>query len=718
MTAHNQGYILSSQSLFIHARRISAQSIFILTLMLLLGIQATAYSQVLHSQKLVGNWALPKSNLGEIELTLWHETRWSQDFRNVGVLQGVISFAKQPQCNTNVAFPLRQNDLWTAQEIDINSRNRAFQLTIPKSVGMFRKNDEDHAQAKKCKRIWEFVHFKSFVAPIKMNGNMSIILDVKQVELTRVKPSNVQKQMIKQYAGGKPTAVELSIIQKPQTATADTLPKVPATCAMYFGELADIKVQIKKVFPFDLLHIESSPQQDILVGTKRGRSGRGPTEYRQPLPSSVNIKNLQYDIYKLGNIYEHPNKTDCETIKNAFMLTSLISEKKVDLSQLVVNLPSQIDKGQKLKDLTRFYLVDASGVDQLSFNGTDFKPSVAIRVFGKTNAYNPSDKTRYTIWDSKQQRLLIRNTMKNTETGNITRDIEGGATNTNFKFSKNTSQQHSQPVWQSSQYQIIDNSGNAEPNQALCIEWVAGKNDATGKCLRKSPLAANKMRTMYLTQSEKVAIALFKELMPEATMIGKKTATGCANKALCKLPGGEYLDAMLRKDTATINKLDAQYLGKFPTLMNNNPFKELVEAAGGNMNMKMSMSNAVIKEYLFNYQNNDTQCMAGTTTYTAHGSSDTVVEVDSFGNSRVIAEGRNYTEDFKIPSNLLGLCQEVCEVRAMSHAFFNEHEVLRGVREMQKTFKCDSVLIKQFEKSMGQLRSIRSQGPILQRNTV
>ena len=101
---------MSSQSLFINARRTSAQSIFILTLLLLVGIQAPAYSQVLHSQKLVGNWALPKSNLGMIELTLWHDTRWSQDFRSVGVLQGVISFAKQPQCNTNVAFPLRQND--------------------------------------------------------------------------------------------------------------------------------------------------------------------------------------------------------------------------------------------------------------------------------------------------------------------------------------------------------------------------------------------------------------------------------------------------------------------------------------------------------------------------------------------------------------------------------------------------------------------------------
>jgi hypothetical protein len=54
----------------------------------------------------------------------------------------------------------------------------------------------------------------------------------------------------------------------------------------------------------------------------------------------------------------------------------------------------------------------------------------------------------------------------------------------------------------------------------------------------------------------------------------------------------------------------------------------------------------------------------------------------------------------------------------MSHASFNEHEVLRGVRKMQETFKCDSALIKQFEKSMGQLRSIRNQGPILQRNTV
>ena len=192
----------------------------------------------------------------------------------------------------------------------------------------------------------------------------------------------------------------------------------------------------------------------------------------------------------------------------------------------------------------------------------------------------------------------------------------------------------------------------------------------------------------------------------------------CENKELCNLPGGEYLDAMLRTDTATISKLDAQYLGKLQTFMNNNPLKELVEATGGKMNMNMSMSNAAIKEYLFNYQNNDRECMAGTSTYTAHGSSDTVLEVDSFGNSRVIAEGRNYTEHFKIPSDLLGLCQEVCEVRAMSHASFNEHEVLRGVRKMQETFKCDSALIKQFEKSMGQLRSIRNQGPILQRNTV
>jgi len=713
---------LSSQSLFINARRTSAQSIFILTLLLLVGIQAPAYSQVLHSQKLVGNWALPKSNLGMIELTLWHDTRWSQDFRSVGVLQGVISFAKQPQCNTNVAFPLRQNDLWVARKVgekkDIDSRNRAFKLMIPKSVGRYRKNDEDHAQAKKCKRIWEFLHLKSFVAPVKMTGNMSIIMGFKLVELTRVKPSDAQNQMIKEYSGGKPTAVELAIIQKPQNVTADTLTKVPATCAMYFGELADIKVQIKKVFPFDLLHIESSPQQDILVGTKRGRSGRGPTEYRQPLPSNVNIKNLQYDIYKYGNIYEHPDKTDCETIKNAFMLTSLISDKKVDLSQLVVNLPSQIDKEQKLKDLTRFYLVDSSGVDQIPFNGTDFKQSVAIRVYGKTNAYNPSDRTRYTIWDSKQQKLLIRNTMKNTETGNITRDIEGGATNTTFKFSKNTSQQHSHPVWQSSRYQVIDKSGNTQPNQALCIEWVAGKNDATEKCLRKSPLAANKMRMMYLTQSEKVAIALFNELAPQTTINANQLTKRCENKELCNLPGGEYLDAMLRTDTATISKLDAQYLGKLQTFMNNNPLKELVEATGGKMNMNMSMSNAAIKEYLFNYQNNDRECMAGTSTYTAHGSSDTVLEVDSFGNSRVIAEGRNYTEHFKIPSDLLGLCQEVCEVRAMSHASFNEHEVLRGVRKMQETFKCDSALIKQFEKSMGQLRSIRNQGPILQRNTV
>jgi len=43
---------------------------------------------------------------------------------------------------------------------------------------------------------------------------------------------------------------------------------------------------------------------------------------------------------------------------------------------------------------------------------------------------------------------------------------------------------------------------------------------------------------------------------------------------------------------------------------------------------------------------------------------------------------------------------------------------LRGVREMQETFKCDSAIIKQFERSMKQLRTTRSQGPILQRNTV
>ena len=223
---------------------------------------------------------------------------------------------------------------------------------------------------------------------------------------------------------------------------------------------------------------------------------------------------------------------------------------------------------------------------------------------------------------------------------------------------------------------------------------------------------------MYLTQSEKVAIALFNELAPQTTINANQLTKRCENKELCNLPGGEYLDAMLRTDTATISKLDAQYLGKLQTFMNNNPLKELVEATGGKMNMNMSMSNAAIKEYLFNYQNNDRECMAGTSTYTAHGSSDTVLEVDSFGNSRVIAEGRNYTEHFKIPSDLLGLCQEVCEVRAMSHASFNEHEVLRGVRKMQETFKCDSALIKQFEKSMGQLRSIRNQGPILQRNTV
>lgn len=701
-------------------------ALFLCTLLSALNTHADALS----AQKIIGNWSATEGPLAGVEIAIWTDEQLPspQNTSKFFQMQGMVIYPNTPDCNASIVINTQAHDVWASMQYRLEALadvpNRGFQISIPAS------ENPSLQQRRTCQQKWSDVS-KTVIAPENVGGNLLIQLYGNNYEpyfneLSRREPSNTMQEAIASYIGETPSRQELSLINSPNSISEELITQLPTSCGMYIFDYEALKDSISESLEFDSIAATQSNSGMSLVTEER--MNVGVTTKELPLPEHLEIPSFSISWLDYHRGEEEPSTEDCSNVEIAYRVVKHIRDGDIPLTEVATQVPSKTTPEGKIVDLTGFYLVDSSGVDYISHNGfdIDINPARMARHFGTTNIYLPGDRTRTGVWNVAEQSLLVSNTKKNSATGKVTEDYEDGVQIITFGQDTSLSETYEQAVWLATTYNVRGTPGGSDiSDSAPCIEWNLGENDATNGCLLRSPLTASQLRPVYLTEHEDTAIELFKGLSPDAQMLTRSSeSAGCQTEALCSLPGGEYLDAMMRLDLKTLDRLDTEYLGAYQNFMDSNPLIELSDAIGGDLDFSvtLSMSAAAMREYLFNYRENASTCLGDTTTYTARSSSDSVIEVDGYGNRRTIYEGQNFSDEYLVPSAMLGLCREICETRGVTYSFFGDHEVMQGIRQLQSTQSCSSDVIKTFEQRLVELRTIRNDRrntePTLVRNTI
>ncbi len=340
--------------------------------------------------------------------------------------------------------------------------------------------------------------------------------------------------------------------------------------------------------------------------------------------------------------------------------------------------------------IANFFLIDRHGVDQISSDGWSLGNGTVVREFGTNSAYMPGDKTREIGWREKEQTLLMYESVKYNRTSTV-EVIRKGAISLTFQVdSERTQAAGGVIIWHATE----------EPSEGspVCVRWERETSPETCREKRKGT------REFYLTAGIDQAKDIFKELAPNARMIGREDSSEtCVSGSICEHPGGDYVDAIIRGDMQRFRKLDFGASGFI---------REKIEELGiiGELFLtphlddeSLSPLTSFVNEYLHEYKNNPKRCFKpGSQSFDFKEVTETLVEVDGMGNQTGHTYGGiTMTSHYNINPEFFGICRQVCGLRnGGTEQLAGSTPVLLAARKFRKTYDCKSKEVQDFERNL------------------
>lgn len=344
----------------------------------------------------------------------------------------------------------------------------------------------------------------------------------------------------------------------------------------------------------------------------------------------------------------------------------------------------------KPASIANFFLIDRHGVDQISSDGWSLGNGTAVREFGTISTYLPGDMTREVGWKPKEQTLLMYESIKHNRTNEV-EIIRKDALSLTFQVdSERTEAAGGMIIWRAT-----EEPSNGEP---VCARWEREMSPETCREKKKNS------REFYLTAGIDQAKEIFKELSPNARMIGRDDSSeNCVSGSICEYPGGDYVDAIIRGDMQRFRQLDLTASGfmrdKIAQLgiIGERFFAPYFDDEA------LSPLSSFVNEYLHEYKKNPSHCFKpGSQSFDFKATTDTLVEVDGIGNRTGNTYGGiTLTSSYRINPEFFGMCEQVCGVRNGGiEQIAGSTDVLLAVREFRKTYDCKSKEVQDFERNL------------------
>ncbi|MDD2338561.1 MAG: hypothetical protein PHD01_18550 [Geobacteraceae bacterium] len=363
----------------------------------------------------------------------------------------------------------------------------------------------------------------------------------------------------------------------------------------------------------------------------------------------------------------------------------------------------------KIKNVDKYFLVNASGVDQVRKSERASLGSTR-RLYGGTTIFSLGDRTRQFRWEPFSQKMVIQNDIKSVFDNQIQSDRVNNWDERKFVYDAALSDQYASPVFVSTA-EIYEKD--------ICVEWQGQVNresciKSTGKGQLKKPL--------YLTDSQKTAIAIYKKVSPQKeSWKGLPGELGqCPGGVFCDVQGGEYLNAIYRNDFSKIRELDERaFKGLRSTIkkltFGDEKFYTFLSAMSNGAGQ--SLLPLVVDEYMYGYQQwpkdhcLDSDAVVVKKNEYVPGYS--VKEVYASGAEIEISRTEGYTlhATYLLNNEFLTTCNRFCGVqdsknfRALIDSTVNKKEAMIGklyvgIRSLRDRHDCRSEEVQVFENNL------------------
>lgn len=509
----------------------------------------------------------------------------------------------------------------------------------------------------------------------------------------RSAPSALMQSYIKNHESydlGKPSEVEILVLNTPSQALI-TEKLRPVSCNRNYNEISTVlqSMGVEDIASYDL-------NGDKFLRFKRFSMNLY-TESKLTAAESASLSaeqweffNYHFDSYVIGE-----NACNQAKILGSDAVLSLI-KKYVKKSEPAIEGKFFISKRQTI------FIVEPGRLDYIPPK-RDYNQ--AIRKLGQPDLFSPNEETRLFNWKNETQKAYQMPKYKNSETGEVFSDKDEFV-EAFFVPSKEVSARLNAPV--------LTLLTRGKGSDQVCPKWSGSPGNYT--CLGyEESLKANQI---YITHNEQAAIVLYKELTPDenepAINEGKKSFSNtCLTKEFCNFPAASFITAIYNNNyDGFINqnkKYSAALVERYKdhiTVTN-----VLLDAMGIERPNKQQLSlfPFFAEHYLHVFDKKYPNCERATTELSIRSDTKAYSIVDGFGNTVQDVDSVALYSDYKIPSQMTQMCNEICGQTGPSRALSNASnmlfhpnmvKILDGLEQTMDSFACDSPEIMTLERGM------------------
>lgn len=535
--------------------------------------------------------------------------------------------------------------------------------------------------------------------------------------LQRSAPSRFMQSYIKSYKSydlGEPNAAELSMLDNPQQVLTPELfaQLVPLSCVEQYKA---VKASMKSAGVEDIASYTLNGKR--IVRIKRLNDD----VYTESYLTSAESQSLSDKQWKFLNYHTEAFVIGANACNQTDILTSEPVAKIVQ--KYAQKTDPAIDKKWLITRENPIYIIEATGVDVIPAK-KDF--NAAIREYGKTGLFSPGDETRVINWKVGTQKAYHVPKYKDFHDGKIIKD-EDEFVEAFFVPAKAVSTRLNTPILTL----LTANKGAYQ----VCPKWDGEFGDVS--CM--GMVDSVKPDQIFVTHNKEAALTLFKELSPSADLNDTPQKTNsynakCLTKGFCDFPAASFILAIYDNNYGQFKSQNSQYSSALVERYKDHiTVTNMILNAAGIATPKEQEVNLFpffAEHYLHVFDEKYPTCSRTTSELSIRSDTQAYSIVDGFGNTLQDVDSIALYSDYKIPTTMLNICNEICGQTGPSRALSNTAnmlfhpnmvKILAGLEKTMDTFACNSPEILTLEAGIlgvyQELKTRHKQSPYIERST-